>query len=73
VSCSSALWGSRLLTIGVIRDFGLTEAAYVVVRLLRRFETITLLEGEDVQVVGQEKQSMTLVIATEEGCPVIIK
>lgn len=53
-------------------DFALTEAAYVTVRLLQRFASIKLPEGEKVEVVGVEKQTMTLVISIKEGCKVSI-
>ncbi|KAH4212502.1 hypothetical protein HBI26_064000 [Parastagonospora nodorum] len=53
-------------------DFALTEAAYVVVRLLQRFQSITLPAGEKVELVGVEKQDMTIVIAIKEGCKVEI-
>jgi hypothetical protein len=53
-------------------DFALTEAAYTVVRLLQRFQSITLPAGEKVELVGVEKQDMTLVISIKEGCNVEI-
>jgi predicted DNA-binding antitoxin AbrB/MazE fold protein len=54
-------------------DFALTEAAYTVVRLLQRFQSITLPAGEKVELVGVEKQDMTLVISIKEGCKVEIR
>ncbi|KAF2280400.1 cytochrome P450 alkane hydroxylase [Westerdykella ornata] len=54
-------------------DFALTEAAYTVVRLLQRFQTIKLPEGEVVELVGVEKQTATLVISITEGCKVDIE
>ena len=51
-------------------DFGLNEAAYTVVRLLQRFSTIQLPKGEKVELVGVEKQTMTLVLSITEGCNV---
>jgi hypothetical protein len=53
-------------------DFALTEAGYTVVRLLQRFQTIKLPAGEKVELVGVEKQHMTLVISIKEGCNVEI-
>jgi hypothetical protein len=51
-------------------DFALTEAAYTIVRLIRSFQTIKLPEGETPELVGVEKQVMTLVISIKEGCKV---
>jgi hypothetical protein len=53
-------------------DFALTEAGYTVVRLLQRFQSIKLPAGERVELVGVEKQDMTLVISIKEGCKVDI-
>ena len=53
-------------------DFALTEAAYVVVRLLQSFGNIRLPEGEVVELVGVEKQVTTLVVSIKEGCRVEI-
>jgi hypothetical protein len=53
-------------------DFALTEAAYTVVRLLLSFPSIRLPAGHKVNLVGVEKQDMTLVIKSTEGCMVDI-
>jgi hypothetical protein len=53
-------------------DFALTEAGYTIVRLLQRFQSIKLPLGENVELVGVEKQHMTLVISIKEGCNVVI-
>jgi len=54
-------------------DFALTEAAYTVVRIIQRFGTIKLPEGTTVGMTGVEKQTMTLVISSTEGCKVELK
>ncbi|KAH8725091.1 cytochrome P450 alkane hydroxylase [Phaeosphaeriaceae sp. PMI808] len=51
-------------------DFALTEAGYTVVRLLQRFQTVKLPEGERVELVGVEKQNTTLVVSIKDGCKV---
>jgi hypothetical protein len=51
-------------------DFALTEAAYVVVRIIQRFQTIKLPENATVELTGVEKQTMTLVLSITEGCKV---
>ncbi|KAL8779064.1 MAG: hypothetical protein Q9194_001633 [Teloschistes cf. exilis] len=51
-------------------DFGMNEAAYTVVRLIQSFSVIQLPPGEKVELVGVEKQTMTLVLSITEGCNV---
>ncbi|KAK3352624.1 cytochrome P450 alkane hydroxylase [Lasiosphaeria hispida] len=51
-------------------DFALTEAAYTIVRIFQRYPEITLPEGEKVEVVGLEKQTVTLVLQITDGCKV---
>ena len=51
-------------------DFALTEAAYTVFRLLHQFPTIQLPAGQKVEIVGVEKQTLTLVLSSTEGCMV---
>lgn len=54
-------------------DFGLTEAAYTVVRLIQRFPTLKLPTGEIAELTGVEKQRMTLVVSSTEGCNVELR
>jgi hypothetical protein len=64
---------SRLvLTHDVAVDFALTVAGFTVVRLLQSFQSITLSTNERVELVGAEKQHMTLVVSIKEGCNVDI-
>ena len=51
-------------------DFALTEAAYTVVRIFLAFPTIKLPEGMSPVLTGIEKQSVTLTIASSDGCRV---
>ncbi|KAI0478722.1 cytochrome P450 alkane hydroxylase [Xylariaceae sp. FL0804] len=51
-------------------DFAITEAAYIVVRIFRRYPSIKLPQGEKVELVGVEKQLTTLVLQIAEGCKV---
>lgn len=44
----------------------------MIVRLLQRFASINLPEGELVELVGVEKQRMGVVISIKEGCKVCI-
>lgn len=51
-------------------DFGLTEAAFAVVRLIQRYPNMRLPATEKVELVGVEKQTMTLVMSSTNGCRV---
>lgn len=67
-------------------DFGLTEASYTVVRILRAFSTVKAApferqqtqtwtgysshQAEGIKKVSRERQKMTLVISAGDGCPV---
>lgn len=51
-------------------DFALTEAAYAIVRIIQRYPNIRLPEGEKTELVGVEKQTVTLVLQIAEGCKV---
>ena len=53
-------------------DFALTEAAYTVVRVLLKFPVIRLPAGHKVELTGVEKQTITLVLSSTEGCMVDI-
>jgi hypothetical protein len=53
-------------------DFALMEVAYTVVRMIQRFPTIKLPDCDMVELVGVEKQTMTLVMSITEGCKIEI-
>ena len=59
-----------MLTGIVAVDFALTEAAYTVLQIIQKFPEIKLPEGAPTELVGLEKQSMTLVLSITEGCKV---
>ncbi|ELR06974.1 hypothetical protein VC83_04679 [Pseudogymnoascus destructans] len=54
-------------------DFALTEAAYTIVRIIQKFPTIKLPEGEPVELVGVEKQKITMVMSITGGCNVELR
>jgi cytochrome P450 len=51
-------------------DFALMLVSYTVVRLLQASSLIVLPEGENVEPVGTEKQRLTLVLLSADGCRV---
>ena len=56
-----------------VEDFALTEASYGIVRILQTFPSLRLPPGVAVEPTGQEKQSLTIVMSSAEGCKVLLK
>ncbi|KAK2748456.1 hypothetical protein FQN55_004396 [Onygenales sp. PD_40] len=54
-------------------DFALMEVSYTVVRLLQTFPGISLPKGEPVEPVGSERQRLTLVLSSADGCRVELR
>ena len=52
------------------QDFALMEVSYTIVRLLQDFTTIRLPSGEKNEPVGTERQRLTLVLSSADGCRV---
>jgi hypothetical protein len=62
---------STLLTRYVcVVEFALTQAGYTIMRLLQRFNNISLLEEEKLESAGVEQQVITLAISIQDGCKV---
>ena len=51
-----------------LEEFALLEASYVVVRMLQKFRSFELHPGDKDIAVGTEKQEITLVLASFDGC-----
>lgn len=51
----------------------MTEAAFAVVRVLQRFPVIKLPADEKVVKTGQERQTITIVLAVGDGCRVCVQ
>lgn len=58
---------------GAAVDFALTEVAYTLVRFIQKFQIIKLPLGTVVELSGVEKQTMTLVMFSTEGCKVELR
>lgn len=50
------------------QDFALLEAEFTIVRLLQTFETVETTEKSFNCPLGQEKQVLTLVVSSGDGC-----
>ncbi|KAH8911298.1 cytochrome P450 [Coniochaeta sp. PMI_546] len=53
-------------------DFALMEVSYTVVRLLQTFSLIELPIGQKAEPVGTERQVLTLVLSSADGCKVTV-
>ena len=51
-------------------DFALMEVYHTIVRLLQISSLIALPKGEKVEPVGMERQRLTLVLSSADGCRV---
>lgn len=54
-------------------DFALIEISYTIVRLLQTSQVISLPAGEKTDPVGEERQRLTLVLSSADGCRVRIQ
>ena len=52
------------------QDFALMEVSYTVVRLLQAFGNISLPPSEEIEPLGTERQRLTLVLSSADGCRV---
>lgn len=57
----------------VVEDFALMEIAYTVVRIVQAFPTIEVPSSEPDIEIGREKQLLTLIVASADGCVVSLK
>lgn len=53
-------------------DFALMEVSFTVVRLLQTYRGISLPEGDVDEAIGTERQRLTLVLSSADGCRVDI-
>ena len=51
-------------------DFALMEISYTLVRLVSAYPVIRLPSGEAIEPVGTERQTLTLVLSSADGCRV---
>jgi hypothetical protein len=48
------------------------EISYTIIQLLQTFSKIELPKGVAIEPVGTEKQLLTLVLASADGCKVLV-
>lgn len=54
-----------------VETFAMREATFAVASIVRKFESVRVPEGEDVEDVGDERQKLTLVLCCADGCKVV--
>jgi cytochrome P450 len=54
-------------------DFAQMEVSYTVVRILQTFSQVKLPVGEPNEPVGSERQRLTLVLSSADGCKVEVR
>jgi hypothetical protein len=53
-------------------DFALTEASYAIVRIIQTFPELRLPPETPNVPPGEEKQALTIVVSSAEGCKVLL-
>jgi cytochrome P450 len=51
-----------------IEEFGILEASYTIVRLLQTFKDFEYDPGQEMVEIGRERQDVTLVLSSSDGC-----
>jgi len=54
------------------KDFALSEASYALVRIIQAFPNVRLPPQIEKEKTGQEKQVVTIVVTSAEGCKVLL-
>jgi hypothetical protein len=64
---------SFVLSILLQEDFALTEASHAIVGIIQAFPNLRLPEGLEVIPPGEEKQALTIVVSSADGCKVVLR
>lgn len=59
----------RLISVG---DFALMEASFGIIRIIQTFPNLRLPPGHPREPTGQEKQTLTIVVSSADGCKVLL-
>ena len=51
-------------------DYAMMQISYTMIRLIETFKTIEMPKGEKIEPVGTERQLLTLVLSSADGCRV---
>ena len=53
-------------------DFALSEASYAIIRIVQTFPNVRLPPDMKKEKTGQERQNLTIVVSSAEGCKVLL-
>ena len=53
-------------------EFALTEASHAIIRIIQTFPELRLPPGAPIVPPGEEKQALTIVVMSAEGCKVLL-
>jgi hypothetical protein len=59
--------------VGYPEEFASLEASYAIVRIIQAYPDVRVPDDEPDVEIGKEKQTLTLVVASGEGCRVVLK
>jgi hypothetical protein len=63
---------TALELINFAEDFALLEASCAIVRIIQTFPQLRLPPGIPIVPPGEEKQALTIVVSSAEGCKVLL-
>ena len=49
------------------------EASYAIVKIIQTFPNLRLPPGTEIEATGQERQNLTIVVTSAEGCKVLLR
>lgn len=64
-------WHGQRVCLG--KDFATLEASYLIVRLVQSFPNMRLPPGNEKLTPGKEKQDIGIIVASTEGCKVVLR
>lgn len=64
-------WHGQRICLG--KDFATLEASYLIVRLLQAYPNMHLPQNHEILQLGKEKQDVGIVVASTEGCKVVLR
>lgn len=70
---SPSLLAISALTFVFPEDFALMEASCAIIRIIQTFPNLRLPPGLPQEPTGLERQSLTIVISSADGCKVLLK
>ncbi len=57
----------------ISEDFALMEASYGVVKIIQTFPNLRLPPEMETEATGEERQNLTIVVSSADGCKVLLR